>query len=180
MNHIMLDLETMGTKPNAAIVSIGAVFIDFENNTLGDEFYRRICLESSVQCGGVMDAQTVKWWMQQHELARREIYTATATMNKSLEAFMSFISAKVATKNVKIWGDGASFDNVILRSAYENCGLIAPWKYWNDRCYRTIKNIYPDVKERQSGQVHNALDDAISQANNLLAIVKKHNLVGSL
>ena len=175
MNHIMLDLETMGTKPNAAIVSIGAVYMDFENNALGEQFYRRICLESSVLCGGVVDAQAVKWWLKQNELARREIYSATAPLDKALNALSNFIGS-----NSKIWGDGASFDNVILRSAYESCCIEAPWKYWDDRCYRTMKNIYPDVKEQQSGQVHNALDDAISQANNLLAIVKKHNLVGVL
>lgn len=180
MNHLMLDLETMGTSPNSAIVSIGAVFMDFENNRLGETFYRRICLESSVNAGGVVDAQTVKWWLKQNEVARREIYSATAFINKVLCDLQEFIMQSSTIEAVRIWGDGASFDNVILRAAYDNAKITAPWKYWNDRCYRTVKNIYADVKEQQIGTVHNALDDAVSQANNLLAIVKKHKLQGAL
>ena len=35
----MVDLETMSTQTDAAIISIGAVFMDFENECLGSSFY---------------------------------------------------------------------------------------------------------------------------------------------
>ncbi|MEO5350208.1 MAG: 3'-5' exoribonuclease [Magnetococcus sp. YQC-3] len=180
MQHIMLDLETMGTKPSAAIVAIGAVFMDFENDKLGDTFYQRICLESSARNGGVIDAQTVKWWLKQDDKARKEIHTATTQLNSALLDFREFVGVNIPSDSTRVWGDGAAFDNVILRSAYDNAYIKAPWSYWNDRCYRTVKKIYNQEREQQIGTAHNALDDAISQANNLLAIVKKYNLQGDL
>lgn len=181
MTHIMIDLETMGTSKNAAIVSIGAVVMDFENNLLDTSFYHRICLESAVAAGGVIDAATVKWWLQQSDVARREIYSASANLTKVLSYFSAFIAANCEHRQVKVWGNGAAFDNVILRSTYEACGIEPPWKYWNDRCYRTMKNMFKTThKEPSNGVVHNALDDATNQALNLLDIVSKHNLQGAL
>ena len=67
MLDIMLDLETMGTGTQAAIVAIGAVEFDLEKGILGEEFYRTVDLSSSISCGGIIDADTVLWWMQQSE-----------------------------------------------------------------------------------------------------------------
>jgi hypothetical protein len=175
MNHIMLDLETMSTDPNAAIVSIGAVAIDFENNRLGEEFYRRISLESAMQSGGIVDASTVIWWLQQSEPARREIYSATADIRRACEAFTQYVSEIGDPAQMRIWGDGAAFDNVLLSCTYKRIGLERPWKFWNDRCYRTIKNTYKDIKAADFGTAHNALDDAKAQALHLLNIFKLKN-----
>jgi hypothetical protein len=72
---------------------------------------------------------------------------------------------------VNVWGNGAAFGNVILRSAYAACGLLPPWEFWNDRCYRTLKNLRPDIKLERSGTHHNALDDAITQAEHAVVIL---------
>ncbi len=76
---------------------------------------------------------------------------------------------------VKIWGNGADFDNVILTSAYKRNDLELPWRYTNNRCYRTLKSLYPEIKLERSGTHHNALDDAISQANHLMSIFSHIN-----
>lgn len=176
MNHIMLDLETMGTDPNAAIVSIGAVAIDFDKNCLGEEFYRRISLESAMLSGGIVDASTVIWWLKQSEPARREIYSASADIRKACEAFSQYVARTVDPSQMCIWGDGAAFDNVLLSCTYARLGLEKPWKFWNDRCYRTIKNTYKDIKTESFGTAHNALDDAKQQAIHLLRIFEIKNL----
>jgi len=174
MSHIMIDLETMSTEPNAAIVAIGAVVVNFEKNGLREEFYRRISLESSVLSGGIIDPDTVIWWLKQSRLARREIYSASATIEKSCTSFLEFVERNGGAGTVKVWGDGASFDNVILSSTFQRLRLPVPWKYWNDRCYRTVKNMYPDIKSHNSGTEHNALDDAKAQANKLLGIYQEN------
>jgi len=51
MNEVMLDLETMGQGPDAAIVAIGAVAFDPVTHWLGDPFYRLVDLESAVVTG---------------------------------------------------------------------------------------------------------------------------------
>lgn len=71
--HLMLDLETMGKKPGAPIVSMGAVFFDPITGETGGEFYRVICLESSMYFGAKPDAGTILWWLKQSSEARSAI-----------------------------------------------------------------------------------------------------------
>ena len=56
MQDVMLDLETMGNGPHAAIIAIGAVKFDTQAQEIGEKFYTVIDLESAVAHGGVMDA----------------------------------------------------------------------------------------------------------------------------
>ncbi len=71
-----------------------------------------------------------------------------------------------------MWGCGSDFDNVVLANAYTMCGLKAPWNFWNNRCYRTIKARYPEVEFERVGVYHRAVDDARSQALHLMKIEK--------
>ena len=73
MNHVMTDIETMGKNPNAPIVAIGAVLFDPVAGELGNQLYVKVNLEDAVRTGGVMDASTVLWWLQQDDAARVEL-----------------------------------------------------------------------------------------------------------
>ena len=73
MIDIMLDLETLGKLPDAAIIAIGAVHFDLETSAIQSRFYTVVDLESSVDSGGIMDASTVLWWLQQNEEARKAL-----------------------------------------------------------------------------------------------------------
>jgi exodeoxyribonuclease VIII len=176
MFEIMLDLETMGTGPNAAIVAIGAAaFCPHERRVLGESFYMPVALASAVQGGGVMDVGTVQWWLQQGPEARALFGKEAEAMHIN-EALINFSiwAANVAgtdPKKVKVWGNGADFDNVILSSAYKRAGMIQPWGTFSNRCYRTIKSLYPEVTMERSGTHHHARDDAISQAEHLCRIL---------
>lgn len=169
--NVMLDLETMGVNNNAAIIAIGAVAFDFEGN-LGDHFYRTISLQSSVENGGVMDASTVLWWMKQSDSARKEFERPGKNEITALVEFNDFLCQ---FEDIKVWGNGASFDNVILANAYRRNGEDLPWKYYNDRCYRTMKNLHPEIMMEREGTHHNALADAISQAKHLQRIINHVN-----
>jgi hypothetical protein len=169
MNNVMIDLETMGVNNNAAIIAIGAVAFDFEGN-LGNTFYKVINLESSVIHGGVIDAPTVLWWMKQNDLARREFEREGEFDSAVLVKFAGYLDD---FEDVKVWGNGAAFDNVILANAYRRNMMSVPWNHWNDRCYRTMKSLHPDIKMEREGVYHNALADAISQAKHLQRIMKK-------
>ncbi len=172
MNNIMLDLETMGTGRNAAIIAIGAVYFDSETQILGDTFYRAVDLESSVAAGGTMDAATVKWWMQQGDSARSLFLSRNVQIEEALVDFYNFVKSRnLNDENVYVWGNSSNFDNLILHQAYANAGMEKPWKFYNDRCYRTVKNLNPDIKMSRTGTHHYALDDAICQANHLMLIL---------
>lgn len=167
--NIMLDLETMGNGANAAIIAIGAVAFD-KSGIHQDKFYRQVSLESSVAIGMECDPSTIMWWMQQSDEARG----AFAGNEKALhinQALIDFSNWFASVDGVEVWGNGASFDNVILYSAYKKAGLTQPWKFWNDRCYRTIKAMKPSVKADRIGTYHNAVDDAETQAVHLMKIL---------
>jgi len=165
--HIMIDLETMGTRPTAPIVSIGAVA--FDATGIHDKFYANVDLTSAVAAGGILDPSTVMWWMSQSDESRAALLVKDDQY--SVVGALSALSAwgdwgKVAG----VWGNGATFDNVILRETYYRAAVPCPWPFWNDRCYRTIKTIYPNVELVRSGTHHNALDDARTQAEHLIEI----------
>lgn len=171
MINVMLDLETMGVGPDAAVVAIGAVTFDVRAGLLGDTFYRTVDLRSAVAAGGCMDASTVLWWLQCDADARRMIASAGDEMGSALERFTRWLENMGAREELRLWGNGAAFDNVILRQAYERCKMPAPWLPWGDRCYRTLKALRPDVRLRRLGVHHCALDDARSQAEHALRLL---------
>lgn len=174
MNNIMLDLETMGSGPRAAIVSIGAVFFDLQTGELGAEFEVAVDLRESVK-HGEMSAETVLWWLEQSDEARKKVTEGTKDGRRlflvhALNSFTEFVVSN-RTGDVSVWGNGAGFDNVILSSAYEAVGLEKPWKHWNDcdvrtmvMMGRTLLNIDPKTDMPFVGERHTPLADAKHQA----------------
>jgi 3' exoribonuclease, RNase T-like len=174
MEDIMLDLETLGTAPGSVVLSIGAVEFDPDTDRLGREFYIVINQQSSLNAGLVTDASTVEWWGKQSREAQRVLYATTENNGESLALALSLFSDFVAPcgKSVRIWGNGSDFDQPILTAAYNSVSQAAPWKFWNNRCYRTIKSLRPEIELQRIGTYHNALDDAKSQAVHLTRILK--------
>lgn len=173
--HVMLDLETMGTKPNAPIISIGAV--KFTKDGLippeeAGEFYINVDLQSAVDSGAAIDTNTIAWWMKQSDDARRRVFSSTDPTLPIAEALMGFSSWLInSPSDPLVWGNGAAFDNVILAESYRRCRIQEPWRFWSDRCYRTMKGVFHNVMPPEfEGVAHNALHDARHQARHLLMI----------
>lgn len=169
-NHIMLDLETMGSGPNSAIVAIGAV--RFNAESVLDKFSINIDLKSCTDIGLKIDSETVIWWLEQSKEAQNLLVDGMiSSISLALKSFNDWIG-----ENAEIWGHGAGFDNVILRQACKAARVIPAWNYRSDRCYRTIAALYPDIKRVNIGTYHRAIDDAESQALHLIEICKHHHL----
>jgi DNA polymerase III epsilon subunit-like protein len=171
MMDVMLDLETMGTSAQAAIVAVGAVEFDIAAQKIGESFYAVVDLESSVKSGGVIDTSTVLWWLQQSDEARSAFAGKGEHIATVLMRFAVWMASRASRDEVRVWGHGAAFDNVILASAYSRNQTMQPWQFWNDRCYRTIKAQHPQIKMQRTGTYHNAVDDAANQARHLIAIL---------
>jgi hypothetical protein len=172
--NVMLDLETWSTSPNAVITSIGAVKFNLNPDNSGgeiiDEFYYRIDPQSCVNVGLEMSVDTILWWMKKSEEARSEFQKSNFPIQDVLSLFTDWLYDD--PKNIDVWGNGTDFDNIILENAYRVCGKKLPWNHFNNRCYRTLKNIHSSVPPMAvSGIKHNALDDAKSQANHLINIL---------
>jgi len=171
--HIMIDIETMGTRPTAPLVSLGAVTFDADG--LGRNFYRVVDLTSAIDGGAVIEPNTVLWWLTQSEDARAALTTdIVEPLRDVLEAFDAFVAALPGGPGAVrgVWGNGATFDNVLVAEAYRRLGMPVPWPFWKDRCYRTVKNLYPAVELVRDGTHHHALADAQTQALHLISISK--------
>ncbi|ELO4358574.1 3'-5' exoribonuclease [Escherichia coli] len=175
-DHLMIDLETMGKNPDAAIISIGAIFFDPQTGDMGPEFSKTIDLETA---GGVIDRDTIKWWLKQSREAQSAILTNEIPLDDALLQFREFIAENSGEFFVQVWGNGANFDNVILRRSYERQGIPCPWRYNNDRDVRTMValGLVIDFDARTTipfeGERHNALHDARYQAKYVSAIWQK-------
>lgn len=163
MTHIMLDIETLGTKPGCIVMSIGAC--RFEPHGVGHdkEFYQNIdphdsrdawCLRS--------DPSTVQWWKEQSEEAKAHLIPDRISTLKAVEKFTEWFHL---VRGEQVWCQGATFDAPITEELFKITGQRIPWKFWNIRDTRTVYDVFsfdPKSIERE-GTYHNALDDAIHQ-----------------
>ncbi|HUW46899.1 MAG TPA: 3'-5' exonuclease [Dehalococcoidia bacterium] len=170
--NIMVDLETLGKRAGCSILSIGAVKFDLDG--LGEGFYVTVNRLSCKEAGLFEDPDTISWWDRQSDEAKvilKQVEEPAALhLQEALDKFAAFIGKE------KIWGNGSDFDNAILYACYAAVDKEVPWKFWDSRCYRTLKGLFPDVKLARVGTYHNALDDAKSQALHAIEIMKEKKL----
>lgn len=188
MKNVMLDLETMGKGPRAAIVTIGAVFFNPMTGELGAEFEAHINLSDSARFGE-MDPDTVLWWMGQSDEARAAIaYDVDGekrmALLQALQKFQEWLMANGQEgKRPYVWGNGAGFDCTIMANAYEAVRKVRFIGYWNgfqDRDVRTVVDMGRDLLSFDpkkdmpfEGVAHRALDDAKHQARYVSAIYQR-------
>lgn len=173
--HVMLDLETMGSRYRAAIVSIGAV--EFDVDQMGREFSINVSLESCVAAGLKIEPVTVTWWLQQTPAALMSLrQPPPLPLVDALHAFSRWFPPAP----VCLWGYGCGFDNARLREAYEAVWLTPPWHYRDDRDVRTLLELAgePEALRVERDDKHSALADARFQAevcSRLLAKVQERS-----
>lgn len=165
MNHVMIDLETLGTAFDAPVLAIGAVYFDPDTGALGDRFYGAIDVADACRYGRP-SGDTIRWWMGQGDEARE---AAVAGKHPAVLVFEKFDEFMVKHgPDAHPWGNGASFDISILDFAFPKIlDKPVPWKFWNVRDCRTIKALaskVPPFQAERQGTHHQALDDAIYQA----------------
>lgn len=180
MQHVMLDLETLGTQPGSVILSIGAVLFNPNKpvgECLGKEFYAVVSRQSCEAAKLAVSQDTLDWWEKQSSEARTVLTQAlgekATAIGAALKELASFIPA-----GAKVWSNGANFDQPLLDVAYNRCGVSLPWKYYNSRCYRTIVALHPNEKAIRPPTIcaHNALEDAKWQARHMVNVATALNI----
>ncbi len=161
LRNMMVDIETLGKRPNSPVVSIGACFFDPMTGEIGPEFYRKIDMVDAMRFG-VADGDTIRWWLKQEKAAQLELTGAKETLEEVLLDFGRFYNKG---KDAAVWGNGPTFDVTILEYAYHRClGKEAPWMFWNVRDVRTVVQLAEGLVQKpgaftKGGTAHNALDD---------------------
>jgi hypothetical protein len=170
-DHVMIDLETMGTRPDAAIVSIAAVEFDITTGEFGRKFYEKVELQSCLDLGMTVDGATIMWWLNQDEAARRELRNGQRNLNWVLFKLTHFLAA---CQEGQVWGNGISFDLAILSNAYRAVGQQRPWSHRVERDMRTMVMLNPDVKATTAfrGIKHHPVADCLHQIEVLSEIYR--------
>jgi hypothetical protein len=180
MFDLMIDLETMGTGPTAAIVSIGARFFSIENEALGPKFEATIHLGSAMAHGGTIEAGTVIWWLQQNDQARKNICFGGRDIKVVLQEFSDWIAETCRHEDVRPWGNSASFDCMKIQTACERVGIKTPWYWTNERCFRSVRHMFPRIEydpSQKGDAAHTALADADFQIEHLFRIKRERKTV---
>jgi hypothetical protein len=169
--HMMIDLETLSTDSNAVVSAIGAVIFDMDTREVVSKYYKVLSFEDQLKLGRNVNEDTLKWWFKQSKEAS-EIYT---TDNKTptsvaLNELHSFMVENSDVRNLRVWGNGPSFDLTILETLMNDFRIKPPYSFRNVRCLRTFKEfLTKDKKVERVGIHHNALDDCLYQINVVLA-----------
>lgn len=172
----MIDTETLGQRAGCAVLSIGAVAFDHDKGVLGESFYVILNTRSCCERYGLhKDESTMKWWRGQSDEARKVLAEAEESkvgLADGLTQLTAFFKAFDPWK-VRVWSNGADFDLPILAHCYAKVERETPWKFWNSRCFRTLKYLSGDPKKR--AVAHNALTDAADQAKEAMEILARIN-----
>lgn len=158
---IMIDIETLDTRPTAVILSIAAWPFDIDGTIADRLFNYKLNKDEQIRHGRTTSADTIKWWNEQSQAAQNETFGGTTPLTNALLDLEEFIR-KNCVSQPRIWAKSPQFDLIILKDAYGNKPL--PWHYRLERDVRTYLAMCPDtslLSERP--KIHVAMDDAYYQ-----------------
>ena len=179
--HLMLDIESLSSKDNAVITSIAAVAFDMITGETGPEFKIDIQIQDSINKGLEVNGDTIVWWLEQSNEARKgltEGQKKAVRLDHALFEFTSFVQS-LKPSELRVWGNSCTFDNVLLRQAYNKINKPIPWKYVMDRDVRTIVEFAPEVKANTVfvGTKHDPINDCKHQIKYLVKIYNKIKVI---
>ena len=171
----MLDLETLGTRPDCVIMTLGAVKFDPFNpdREPGPGIYLRMDLDEQLALGRTVDDSTITWWAEQDARVRAEAWeggdrSSIQELKRELNRFLVGVD--------EIWSQGPVFDIAILEDLYRSQNWGFPWYFWQIRDSRTLFKVHGDPRARGRDQAHNALLDCVYQAKAVQEILSKFNI----
>ena len=183
----MVDIETLSTMPNAAIITIGAVLFDPRGEdteeTLREHamLFGPISFESNEAEGRHISASTMGWWLKQSQEAQAGLFEGDVVpLRAALERFRQWVN-NASPVPTRFWAKDPTFDGVILEDAFRSMGMMWPFKFWETRSVRTCMELaYPpgglrgDFPQIGVGVAHNAVDDSIRQC---LSVQHAHHVL---
>lgn len=168
IHKLMIDLETASTENTAAIVQLAAVEFGIPHGVTPRTFNSYIALASCEAYGMHVSIATMEWWDKQDPVLRAKVFGGTTHIFNALEHFDNWCQTEFeGQENIELWSNGADFDCVILKNAYETVGTGYPFDFRKHRCFRTLKSLAPPSLERLfpiNPTKHDALEDARNQA----------------
>ena len=171
----MLDIETLGTRPEAVVVTLGAVkFNPYTLDEPGPGIYMRLDADEQIALGREVREDTMLWWMSQAEDVREEALGEGADRIRLEEMYHQLNRFLVGADN--IWCQGPAFDMVIIEDLYRQVGKPTPWQFWQVRDSRTLFGVFGDPRPKNRDSAHNALMDCVYQAMGIQQIYQQQGV----
>lgn len=184
-NHLMIDIETLGTGTFPVLLSLGAVAFDpWRKFGFMDvpPFYEVVDADSCLNFGAKVDFTCIKWWATDETIPPE----ARAAAFKGGAADRSFVGMVISRwmaycqlhKIEYIWSHGISFDACAMMRYVEKLRINDgrwPVSFRNNRDTRTLWHLCPpelmsvyDDKGRlemlSGGKAHQPVYDCMVQA----------------
>lgn len=174
--HICIDIETLDTAPTAVILSIGAC-VFHEHQGIVDTFYVAPTVKDQLSCGRTISDSTLEWWLAGNATLEKGF---EISFYAALKSFSEFVSNHLSDGST-VWSNGTDFDISILSTAFAHS--LAPqclpvWPYNSVRDCRTLFKIYGKSTDITNLVPHDALYDAIYEAEQIMHIYKEK--IGSI
>jgi len=162
MKDMMIDIETLGTRDDAIVVSIGAQLFDATTGELGNFFYQKLNFQDQINLGRKPTEATIQWWLEQ-TLEAQAVFQEKGENTK--DVLLKFYYFCKEVPGLRAWGNGPSFDLTILETLFRTFGYEdIPWDFRRVRCLRTFREyIYDGYDLEREGIYHHALDDCKHQ-----------------
>lgn len=179
MCNVMIDIETLGTSKDAVIISIAAIEFDpFKIMDQSRTFHKNIDINSCLQAGLKIDGETLEWWLNDQKVeVLRSLIENKNSLGETLFEFKVWLNSLDELENPKVWGNGPSFDMAILSTAYAKFGWQTPWLYRNERCVRTITDLFPhEAYGVNNRTAHNPFNDCLRQIEKVQIAYSNLNL----
>lgn len=167
---IMIDIETLDTKPTAAILSIAAVAFNLTTGKTSDNiFYDQLDYVRQIEENRTTSIQTTLWWGAQSNEVQDENFNGEQYLHQSVLELNGYFAKECFTDR-RVWAKSPAFDLVILKNAYGEA--IFPWHYTNERDVRT----YCDFDNLGLGHLnhipatHKPLEDCFAQIRDVCAV----------
>lgn len=173
----MIDLETLDTRPQCAVLSLGAVKFDPTNSSEPhSELYFKICVDDQHRLGRTTSDDTLEWWSKQDPKALEEAFDQTGSI--SVDDALRQLSKWIVGVDT-IWGQGYGFDITILEDMYRSNNTPIPWQFWQVKDSRTLFGCCKTDPRKVLGQnnLHNALADSYFQARGVQLAYKELGLL---
>lgn len=166
--HAVIDLETLGKRDDAVVLSIGLSMVTFNRDIGGFKvdgtayFDLTGTVFEQLRMGRTIDQDTVAWWS---DPARDKAATALKPSVTSLGSHGDVLASELNTNShgmpIMLWGYGSGFDCNKIETLFPKL----PIKFWNHRCLRTLSDAL-GLKIIRVGSIHHhAGDDANDQAH---------------
>ena len=161
--HATIDLETIDTRPQATVLSLGAVkFNPFDDSEPHSEMYFKISIDDQDRLGRTASDDTIEWWTKQDPKIMEEAFDQEGAI--TVEEALSKINKFVVGVDV-LWGQGYGFDYTIIEDMYRSLSKPIPYNFWQVRDSRTLFSVCKeDPRKKIQNDLHNALADAYYQS----------------